>query len=80
MAQNARLTLTQPTLSAIFFIQRYRFLTIAQIARLTGRHPVTEADQMRQFERTGLLGFFGNNRLAGNGKTPQSIFSYPQRV
>jgi hypothetical protein len=74
MTQRVPVTLTDSIMTGLFFIQQYRFLTITQFARATGHHHVTAADQLRQFERAGVLGFFGNNRLAGNGKTPKAYF------
>jgi hypothetical protein len=68
------MTLTESGLNGLSFIYRYRFLTIAQYARSTNVHHETGASQLRQFERQGILGFFGNTRLAGNGKTPKVYF------
>ena len=68
------MTLTQSGLTGLSFIQRYRFLTIAQYARAAGLHHETAASQLRHFERLGILGFFGNTRLAGNGKTPKAYY------
>ena len=74
MSQSVRLTLTESTISGLFFIQRYRFLTIGQFARAGGLHHSTASEQLRQFQRAGVLGFFGNTRLPGNGKTPKAYF------
>ena len=74
MANSVSVTLTGNTLAGLFFIQRYRFLTITQFARVTGLHYSTAADTLRQFEHAGILGFFGNSRLAGNGKTPKAYY------
>ena len=74
MAQSVRLTLTESTIAGLFFIQRYRFLTIDQFARAGGLHHSTASEQLRQFQRLGVLGFFGNTRLPGNGKTPKAYF------
>jgi Replication-relaxation len=74
VAQSVSLTLTESTIAGLFFIQRYRFLTIDQFARAGGVHHSTASEQLRQFQRFGVLGFFGNTRLAGNGKTPKAYF------
>jgi hypothetical protein len=74
VAQSVRLTLTESTIAGLFFIQRYRFLTIGQFARAGGLHHSTASEQLRQFQRLGVLGFFGNTRLPGNGKTPKAYF------
>ena len=72
MSQSVPVTLSETSLAGLFFIQRYRFLTTPQYARATGLHYSTAAAQLRQFARVGILGFFGNTRLAGNGKTPKA--------
>jgi hypothetical protein len=74
VTQSVRLTLTESTIAGLFFIQRYRFLTIDQFARAGGLHHSTASEQLRQFQRLGVLGFFGNTRLPGNGKTPKAYF------
>lgn len=59
----------------MFFIQRYRFLTIDQFARAGGvANRSTASDQLRFMERHGLLSHFGNTGLAGHGKTPKVYF------
>jgi hypothetical protein len=58
----------------MFFIQRYRFLTIGQYARASLQRRETAADQLRSLERAGCLGHFGNTGLAGMGKTPKAYF------
>ena len=74
MANSVSVTLSETSLAGLFFIQRYRFLTTPQFARATGQHYSTAAAQLRQFARVGILGFFGNTRLAGNGKTPKAYY------
>jgi hypothetical protein len=74
MPRNGHLTLTDPGTVGLFFIQRYRFLTIDQFARAAGLNPSTAGDQLRCFERHGLLGYFGNTGLSGRGKTPKVYF------
>ena len=74
MPRGAHLTLTESATSGLFFIQRYRFLTIDQFARATEANRSTAADQLRFFERHGLLRYFGNTGLSGHGKTPKAYF------
>ena len=74
MARMSVFTLSEEALIGLFFIQRYRFLTIDQFTRASGLIRSTAAEQLRFFERLGLLGFFGNTRLAGHGKTPKAYF------
>ncbi|MEL6961547.1 MAG: replication-relaxation family protein [Pseudomonadota bacterium] len=58
----------------LFFIQRYRFLTIDQYARAASVKRATASDQLRSLERHGILGHFGNVGLRGHGKTPKVYF------
>jgi Replication-relaxation len=74
MPRGVSLTLTESAAVGLFFIQRYRFLTIDQFARAADLNRSTAADQLRFFERRGMLGYFGNTGLAGHGKTPKAYF------
>ncbi len=68
------LSLTSQMALGLFYVQRYRFLTIDQYARAAGLRRGTASDQTRSFERLGLLSHFGNTGLAGFGKTPKAYF------
>ena len=72
MPRGKALTLTTQMALGLFFIQRYRFLTIDQYARAAELNRSTASDQLRFLERHGLLGHFGNTGLGGLGKTPKS--------
>src|SRR3954470_24474550 len=74
MPRGSALTLTDGATLGLFFIQRYRFLTIDQFARSANLNRSTASDQLRMMERFGLLGHFGNTGLAGYGKTPKAYF------
>jgi Replication-relaxation len=74
MPSENKLTLTDGSILGLFFIQRYRFLTIDQFARAAGLNRSTAANQLRLLERSGLLGHFGNTGLVGHGKTPKVYF------
>jgi hypothetical protein len=74
MPRGSALTLTDGATLGLFFIQRYRFLTIDQFARAARLNRSTASDQLRMFERHGLLNHFGNTGLAGHGKTPKAYF------
>jgi len=67
-------TLTQPLVVGLYFIQRYRFLTIAQVSRVAGLTPGWTADVLYALERRGLLGHFGHVRIPGHGKTPKAYY------
>jgi Replication-relaxation len=71
MERGRRLTLTEAGAAGLFFMQRYRLLTIDQFARAAGLHHANVTRQLRVYEQHGLLRHFGNTRLAGHGKTPK---------
>jgi hypothetical protein len=68
------LILTDGAMLGLFFIQRYRFLTIEQFARAADMHRDTASRQLRILELHGLLGHFGNIALPGYGRTPKVYF------
>src|SRR5512132_4613992 len=72
MPRGKSLTLTDQAILGLFFIQRYRFLTIDQFARAADLNRSTASDQLRFMERHGLLNHFGNTGLPGHGKTPKA--------
>jgi hypothetical protein len=74
MGRADRLTLTPQIGLGLFFIQRYRFLTIDQFARASGMRRESAANQLRSLQTAGLLGHFGNTGLSGMGKTPKVYF------
>ena len=74
MPRGKSFTLTAQAALGLFFIQRYRFLTIDQFARAAHLNRSTASDQLRFMERHRLLSHFGNTGLAGHGKTPKAYF------
>src|SRR3954449_2398827 len=68
------LILTDGAVLGLFFIQRYRFLTIDQFARASGMHRDTASRQLRALELHGLLDHFGHVPLPGYGRTPKAYF------
>jgi predicted ArsR family transcriptional regulator len=74
MPRGKNLTLTEAAAFGLFFIQRYRFLTIDQFARITGINRSTASGQLLFLERQGYLHHFGNTKLSGHGKTPKAYF------
>jgi hypothetical protein len=79
MAPSSRgMTLTDGAILGLFFVQRYRFLTIEQFARAAGMKRAAASDQLRALERHGLLGHFGNVGMRGFGKTPKVSMSLPR--
>lgn len=68
------LVLGRSSLLGLFFIQRYRFLTIEQFARAAGMKRPAAAQQLRALELHGVLGHFGNVGMRGYGKTPKVFY------
>ena len=74
MAAPKVLTLTPTTILGLFFIQRYRFLTIVQFAKAAGLSRHRAEDVLRALELHGMLGHFGHVRIPGHGKTPKAYY------
>ena len=74
MRRSTSIILSESAAVGLFFMQRYRFLTIDQYARVTQQNRSTARDQLRHMQLLGLLGFFGNVGLIGHGKTPKVYF------
>ena len=72
--QEVSLCLTEETTLGLFFIQRYRFLTIDQFARAGGLTRATARNRLRILERHSLLNHFGNTGLQWSGQDPEGIF------
>jgi protein involved in plasmid replication-relaxation len=74
MEPGERLIVTPGAILGLFFMQRYRFLTITQFAAVTGLSYKHTADLLRGFESRGHIGYFGHVRIPGHGKTPKAYF------
>ena len=74
MARAKLLTLSPSTVLGLFFLQRYRFLTITQFAKAAGLSFDHAADVLRRLELHGMLGHFGFVRIPGHGKTPKAYY------
>src|SRR5215217_4284773 len=68
------LIVTPGAVLGLFYIQRYRFLTITQFARVTGLSYHHSADLLRGFAARGHVGHFGHVRIPGHGKTPKAYY------
>jgi Replication-relaxation len=73
--------MAQPTISltdtaalGLYFIHRYRFLTIEQYTRAAGVKRDAASERLREMERHGFLGHFGNVGIRGYGKVPKAYF------
>src|SRR5215211_5534741 len=74
MALSVDIPLTESLILGLLSIQRYRFLTINQFARVSGLHHSTAADKLYFLNQVGVLAYFGNTRSAAHGKTPKAYF------
>jgi hypothetical protein len=68
------LTLTPSTILGLFFIQRYRFLSIAQFGVAAGLSKRHSEAVLHTFARRGIVSSFGNVTIPGHGKTPKVYF------
>src|SRR3712207_6524497 len=67
-------TLSQGAIDALFFIQKYRFLTIAQFAKLANYSAYHSAEVLRRLEGRGYVGYFGFAAIPPHGRTPKVFF------
>jgi hypothetical protein len=73
MLTDAHLTLTGAGVAGLFCIQRYRFLTIDQFARVTGLHRRTALLKLRALATQGFLETVAE--LPGFGLAPEGHVS-----
>jgi len=69
-----RRQLTPGILIGLYFMHKYRFLTIGQFATITNLHVDYVAKVLRDYQRWGLVGYFGFTSIPGHGKTPKIYF------
>jgi hypothetical protein len=68
------LSLTPNILRGLFFISRYRFLTIAQFAKIARYSNYHAGEMLRRLESRGAVGYFGFSSIPGMGKTPKVYY------
>jgi len=68
------LTLTPTLALGLFFIHRYRFLTITQFAKAVGLSRERSENVLYTLSRQGIVASFGNVTIPGHGKTPKVYF------
>ena len=68
------LAVTPVALCALASICRYRYLTVNQVATISGLRPKSASELLLRLERQKLLAFFGNVGIRGYGKTPKVYY------
>ncbi len=74
MPHASGVVLSEQVLTALEYIERYRHLTIQQVATVTGLRPKSCSNMLLRLERQKLLGHFGNVPIYGRGKMPKAYF------
>jgi len=74
MSEIANVVLSEQTITALRFIESYRYLTVNQVARVTRLKPKSTSEMLLRMQRQKLLGHFGNVPIRGYGKTPKVYF------
>ena len=74
MVRIADIVVTEATLTALMAISRYRYLSVNQVAMMTGLRPKSASELLLRLERQKLLSSFGNTGIRGYGKTPKMYF------
>jgi hypothetical protein len=67
-------TISTGTLTGLSFMHKYRFLTVAQFAKIANFSHYHAADVLRSLERWGHIGYFGYTGIPGHGKTPKVYY------
>jgi len=71
------IALTAPSeamMVGLYFIQRYRFLTVRQFASVTSLKEKSASEALLKLERQRVLDHFGNVGVRGYGKTPKVYY------
>src|SRR3954468_19946199 len=66
--------LSEGALRGLLYIQRYRYLTISQYAKVASFSDYHAGEVLRTLEGRGQLGFFGFFTIPGQGRTPKVYF------
>ncbi len=74
MGKIADVVITETTLAAMSAISKYRYLSVNQVATITGMRPKSASQLLLRLERQKLLGSFGNVGIRGYGKTPKIYY------
>jgi len=74
VARIANISLSEAGFTALHFISAYRYLSVGQVATITGLRPKSASEMLLRMERQKLLSFFGNTGIRGYGKTPKVYY------
>ena len=68
-------SLSPGTVTGLYLMQKYRFLTVGQFARIAGFSTYHAAEVLRDLTRWGFIGFFGYIGIPSQGgKTPKVYY------
>lgn len=70
----ATIVLTDAAMTALIYIYEYRYLSVKQVAVITGLKDKSASELLLKMERQKLLGSFGNVGIRGYGKTPKVYY------
>lgn len=68
------LQLSAQTLRGLYFLNKYRFLTISQFAAVTGYSYQYAKELLRGLQKHKAVDFFGYQPVSGHGKTPKVYY------
>jgi len=67
-------SITEKAILGLYFIHKYRFLTIQQYGKITSLSRNVASNNLRSMERLNWIGHIGNMPVAGQGKTPKTYY------
>lgn len=74
MSAACGMQLAENSLIGLFATNRYRFLTVAQFARMAGVHYNYAAQLLRGMETRGIVGFFDHISVPRQGSTLKAYY------
>ena len=77
MPATTQIIVTENMLKALWYINSYRYLTVKQVAEITGMKEKSASEMMLKMERRKYVGSFGNTGIRGYGKTPKLYYVTP---
>jgi hypothetical protein len=74
MRKSKLISLSAGTLAGIYFIHKYRFLTIDQFAKVANLSSDHARKVLHKLEARGAVGYFGFVSIPGHGRTPKVYY------